>query len=213
MKTPRSVGRLVAHAWLLLALGVQLAVSAQAPGTVDRSFNPGPRADYGAGPVAQSSVFALLPLPDGRVYVGGTFQVLGGVFCQQLGRLAPDGSVDPSFNVGTGFDNPVSNPPREMTNGGWVSSLVVRNDGKLLVSGNFTRVNGLARNGLVLLYPDGSVVTAYDAAAHCAGGRVSGVIALPGDQVLIRGGFTNVWDQPRVGLARLQPDGTVHLCT
>ncbi len=201
IKRPRSFRRSFRLAVVALSLGVHMVVRAQAPGTVDRYFNP--------GSTTGREVLALTVLPDGRAYVGGSFRVLGGTFCPQLARLNPGGSVDPSFSVGSGFDNLVINSTREMTNGGWVSSIAVRGDGSLLVAGFFNRANGIARNGLARLHPDGSLDAGFDPAARCAGGGVSGVATLPGDQVLIRGGFTSVWDQPRVGLARLQPDCTL----
>ena len=122
IKSPRSFRRSFRPVVLALCLGVHLVLRAQAPGTVDRSFNP--------GSTTGREVMALLVLPDGRAYVGGSFRVLGGAFCPQLARLNPDGSVDLSFSVGRGFDSLVINSTRAMTNGGWVSSIALRGDRK-----------------------------------------------------------------------------------
>lgn len=69
-----------------------------------------------------------------------------------LRRLSADGSVDFSFDpkfTGAGT-------------GGWNDALTLDPEGKVLVSGLFTRVDGAPRGGIVRLNPDGSVDAAFD---------------------------------------------------
>ena len=71
-----------------------------------------------------------------KVYVGGDFS--GGIL-----RLDPDGTLDPDFLVGSGFN-------------GRVTSIVPLADGKVYVGGFFTTYQGVNVSGLVRLNSDGS---------------------------------------------------------
>lgn len=70
-------------------------------------------------------------LPDGSMLVAHSTG-------KRLTRLKPDGTVDPLFDVGTGFNNNIS-------------SLATAADGSTWVAGNFTQYNGANARGLVRL--------------------------------------------------------------
>ncbi|HBE34377.1 MAG TPA: hypothetical protein DD990_24555, partial [Cyanobacteria bacterium UBA11368] len=61
-----------------------------------------------------------------------------------MARLNGDGSVDTSFNPGTGIN-------------GSVNAIALGSDGKPLVGGYFSTVNGTTRNSIARLNGDGSV--------------------------------------------------------
>ena len=61
-----------------------------------------------------------------------------------LVRLNSNGSIDTSFNIGTGFDNTV-----------W--TIDIQPDGKILVGGDFSTYNGTSRNRIVRLNSNGSI--------------------------------------------------------
>src|SRR2546430_6132888 len=83
--------------WMTLALLmpiVLLAEEGRAQSAVD-GFDPG----------ADRNVKALAVQPDGKIIVGGTFSTLGGggtgtTTRKHIGRLNPDGTLDPSFDPG-----------------------------------------------------------------------------------------------------------------
>lgn len=81
---------------------------------------------------------------DGRTWLGGSFTSLTGVPRNQLARLNVDGTLDATYNTGSG-----------LTNAGGVSvapnSLLALDDGRALVTGDFTRINGVARSQVALL--------------------------------------------------------------
>jgi hypothetical protein len=83
---------------------------------------------------------AIAVQSDGKVLVGGQFGAFnedGGI--SHLVRLNTDGTVDTTFsaNIGTGFDNDVQ-------------AIAVQPDGKILVGGVFSSLNGVtAPRGLV----------------------------------------------------------------
>jgi hypothetical protein len=71
----------------------------------------------------------------------------------QPGALDSSGSVDPSFDPGSGVDNP------------WlpeVASVVVQNDGKILIGGSINSFNGVTRHNIARLNADGSLDQSFD---------------------------------------------------
>jgi uncharacterized delta-60 repeat protein len=66
-----------------------------ADGSVDPLFNSG-----GSG--ANSNVRAAAAQPDGKIFIAGSFYKYNGVAANRLARLNADGSLDPTFDAGTG---------------------------------------------------------------------------------------------------------------
>lgn len=99
------------------------------------------------------SAFAFLPLPDGRVYVGGHFRVTGVSDTLQLVRFLPDGSLDPSFNNYLNFapgDLDGSSPGP--------TSIHPLDDGRMIVTGGFQWVDGQQRGGICLVDTNGTLL-------------------------------------------------------
>ncbi len=94
---------------------------------------------------------------------------------------------------------------------GTVRSVVVQADGRILIGGDFTQVDGQARNRLARLNADGSLDAAFDPSVT---GGVSGAwveaMAVQADgKILVGGMFTQVGGQPQANLARLNADGSL----
>ncbi|MGE3310991.1 MAG: Calx-beta domain-containing protein [Limisphaerales bacterium] len=153
----------------------------EAPGRLDESFQPGLGAD---GPVR-----ALALQGDGKVLVGGDFATFDGVVQPRLVRLHADGFVDQSFNTGLGFD-------------GSVLAVGEIGDGRLLVGGTFSRVDGSIRTNLARLEPDG---TRSLTGQWAVDGPVRAIAT--GDRVFIGGAFGRVESAARYGVARMALDG------
>ena len=105
------------------------------------------------------------------------------------------GSNDLTFNPGTGAN-------RE------IFSSAIQSDGKILIAGNFTSYNGVARNYLARLNTDGSL----DAAFNAGPGPNSAIlkIALESNgKIIIAGGFTQYNFIPVPYILRLNSDGTI----
>jgi len=161
----------------------------QSDGQADPAFVP----NTGVTSVATS----LAVQPDGRILLGGRFAKYNGTLRRSLCRVLEDGTLDTSFDTGEGFNKEVN-------------AVLVQPDGKVLVTGDFTRVNGLTRNRIARLEADGSVDTTFDPGAgldswgHC--------LALQPDGKIIVGGiFANVGGVAKRGIARLNTDGTLDL--
>ena len=159
-----------------------------ADGTLDTAFNP----NYVNGPV-----YAIALQPDGKILIGGRFNLVSGQTRRAIARLdATTGQAD-SFN-----------PAGNGNNGNIIYAIALQADGKVIVGGNFTDVmGGQLRNRIARL--DGTTGSADSFNPNVTGGlstRVSS-IAVQGDgEVLVGGRFTSVGGQPRVGIARV--DGT-----
>lgn len=86
---------------------------------------------------------------DGKIVVGGWYDFVDGVARGRISRINPDGTVDSSFNPGTGVDNEVK-------------AIAVLPDNKVVVAGYFWTVNGISKKNIARLNADGSVDTSFD---------------------------------------------------
>jgi uncharacterized delta-60 repeat protein len=159
------------------------------PGSVDTSFNPG----LGAN----ATVYALAVQGDGKVVIGGDFTAVNGnTNFNHIARLNTDGSVDTNFLSGmTGAS-------------GSVHAIAIQLDGRILIGGYFTNVNGAPLNYIARLNTDGSVDANFNPGAGASDPVFS--IALQADTRIVLGGeFTTCSGVSRSRITRLNPDGTV----
>lgn len=91
-------------------------------GTLDTSFNPGMGAN--------DSVSSISIQSDGKIVLGGAFTGYNGSSKNYLVRLNINGTLDETFNVGTGVNN-------------WVNSTVIQSDGKIIIGGFFQLITAL----------------------------------------------------------------------
>jgi len=174
---------------LSILLVLNTSTSYAQSGALDLTFDPGSGAD---GPV-----LAIAIQSDGKVLLGGDFNNYNGVSRFGIARLNVDGSLDATFNPGTGFDNEVR-------------SLAVASDGKIYVAGWFTTFNSAVANRVVRLNADGSVDSGFDV----GGGPDAAVLAMvldANDRPVIGGVFANVSGTSRSRIARLNTDGSLDM--
>ncbi len=170
---------------LVITSGIFYATNVSAaPGDVDPTFT--------ASVGTNSSVFAVAIQSDGKVIIGGLFTQVNGVTRNRIARLNADGSLDTMFDPGTS------------TNSSVLALAVQPTDGKVVVGGNFSTVNGVTRNRIARLNTDGTLDTTFDPGTG-ANGNVNAVAVQPADGGVIIGGFfTMVNNVSRLGIARLQ---------
>jgi uncharacterized delta-60 repeat protein len=118
-------------------------------GTPDPTFNPG---GIGFQEILPGTIRAIEPYPNGKIMLGGKFDVINDVPRRKLARLNADGAVDAGFQINTsGSGNYFS-----MLNN--IYHIHTQKDGKIVVSGWFDYVlNGTTRSNLVRLNTDGSI--------------------------------------------------------
>ena len=140
---------------------------------------------------ALPAVWAIANLGGGSVVIGGKFQSSHGIPCSNIAMLAADGSPQPGFNSGAGFN-------------GIVRSLAVTDDGKILAGGDFTSYDGHAANGLALLGGDGSWISGL-AMPDVPDVRWVGV---SGSSLYVAGQFSSLGGQSAPRIGRLNADGS-----
>jgi uncharacterized delta-60 repeat protein len=156
-------------------------------GTVDTGFNPGTGFN--------STVRSISIQADGKIIVVGDFNSFNGTPRNRITRLNADGSLDTSFNPGTGFNNVVY-------------STTIQADGKIIVGGNFTSFNGMARNRIARLNADGSLDTGFFYNSGANNVVHSTTIQADG-KIIVGGNFTSFNGIARNRIARLNADGSL----
>ncbi len=156
-------------------------------GSLDSSFDPG------AG--ASGIVHTIVLQEDGKVLLGGAFTSFNGTARTRIARLNSDGSLDSSFDPGTGASNTVY-------------TLAVQRDGKILAGGTFTTFNGTSRSRITRLHTDGSLDTGFNPGTG-ASSDVRTVKVQPDGKLIIGGNFTTYNGTARSRIARLNSDGSL----
>jgi uncharacterized delta-60 repeat protein len=110
------------------------------PGSLDPTF----------APTVSGPVYATAVQPDGRILLGGAFTAVNGSsYRYHLARLFADGSLAPAFfNAGSGVSSTI-----------W--SLAVQTDGRIVIGGDFTSVNGTTRPRIARLNANGTVDASF----------------------------------------------------
>src|ERR1035437_3065748 len=113
-----------------------------ANGSADTTFN----ANLGFG--VDGIVYAVAVQGGTNIVIGGEFKNVGIAQRTRIARLNSNGTVDDTFNSGTGADDTVYN-------------INAQPDGSMYVGGIFTSFNGTHRLGITRLYADGTVDTSF----------------------------------------------------
>jgi hypothetical protein len=162
---------------------------AQPAGAVDRTFNPDVRVqslfNYTNGtsypvnnpnPGANGQVNALQVQSDGKTIIGGIFTAYDNVPFKRIARVDTNGWPDLTFNPGDGANASVS-------------ALKIDSQGRILVGGQFTSMNGMDAPHIARLNKDGSVDTTFSP-GNGANGQVFCIEVQEDGKILIGGEFT-----------------------
>ena len=169
-------------------------------GTYDESFS------VGGGPVLSpgyTPISAISVQPDGKILVGGMFEVFNGSDYFGLVRLNSDGSIDPDFAL-TG-----------VAVGGTtgVRDILVLPDGKILICGDRIVIPGSTASKLVArLNTDGSLDPSFntDELGNLVGSLGSRMIIQPDGKIIVVGRYNRFPPVPQLigNIVRLHPDGS-----
>jgi len=169
-------------------------VDGSAPGQADLSF------DLGLAHGPNGPVRALAVQRDGQAIIGGYFTKVGGVERHYLARLKANGTLDAGFDARLGAEQNY-----------FVYALKLQPDGRILVGGRFSSIDGKTKAGLARLNPDGTLDSNF-VTRVTSGGPFPNVYALalqPDGKILVGGNFGLVNGESRNGIARLNADGTL----
>lgn len=168
-------------------------------GSIDGTFN---------GNLSRSISSALL-LPDGRILAAGAFLSLAGEEKKYVALLDEAGVPVEDFDLGTGPDSSVS-------------FVRLMPDGKVLIAGSFSKIDGKSFNGMALLdlptwehergrgelWLDGLVDTTFKP-NHTESLFLDDAAGQPDGKVIIVGSFRSFAGVAVKNIARLNPDGSL----
>lgn len=159
-------------------------------GTYDESFN---LRQSGANNLIKTAVLQ----PDGKIILGGNFTKYNETACNRIIRILSDGSVDQTFNIGSGFNSQVY-------------ALATQSDGKIIAAGGFTNYNGAVNTAtrIVRLLPDGTRDLSFNV-GHGADSIIEVVLIQPDGKILLGGRFNNFNGNSAAKLVRLNADGSI----
>ena len=93
---------------------------------------------------------------------------------------------------------------------GEVNAVVVQTDGKIVIGGRFTAVNGIPRNNIARLNADGSLDGAFsEERANGVNGQINALAIQPDGGIVVGGLFTQAGQVETMNLARYKADGSV----
>jgi uncharacterized delta-60 repeat protein len=156
-------------------------------GSLDTSFDPGAGANNIIRDIAIQS--------DGKIVVVGSFTSFYGTDRNRIVRLNSDGSIDSSFDPGTGADS-------------GILTVSILKDGKIIIGGTFTSFNGTEINRIARLNSNGRLDTSFDPGAGADNWVWSNSIQSDG-KIIIGGGFNTYNKRERNYIARLNSDGSL----
>ena len=154
-------------------------------GTIDTTFV--------VGTGVENSISTINIQTNGKIIIGGEFTTYNGTPINRLARLNTDGTLDTSFNVGTGVNNAI-----------WCSK--IQTDGKLIIGGLFTMYNGTSMNYIARLNSDGSIDTSFSIGI----GANNGIRSLAyqfNDKVIFGGNYTLFNSSSSNRISRLHTNG------
>jgi len=188
-----------------IVVGGYFTTMADVPRTNIARLHPDGRLDAGFNVAVKwgtnsGGVDALAVQPDGRILIGGQFNTVNGQPHTNIARLNADGTVDGSFNAAA--NGHVSVPAWD----GWVNVLALQADGKILLSGNFTRLNEESRPYFGRLNADGTRDITFNPGVD---GFVNAVALQADGRILMGGKFSSLNGQAVPYFGRLNADGTV----
>ena len=139
---------------------------------------------------------------DGKIIFGGGFTNIKGVSVNNIVRIQVNGSIDESFNIGSGFNDVVQ-------------KIQLQSDGKILVAGQFTKYNNSNQNHLVRLNTDGSIDNTFNSGLGFTNlqntglGDVSNFNFRSDGKIFITGGFSYYNGTKQHFVVRINPDGSL----
>lgn len=168
--------------YFLFFLLISINTNAQNPGNIDSNFNIGTGFNGG---ISYTNAYSIAIQPNGKIIVGGDFNTYNGTTKYKLIRLNIDGSIDTSFNIGTGFINTDI-----------VYAVALQSDGKILVGGDFTSYNGnTTYNFLIRLNTNGSLDTSFNSGGTGfyveSDNYVRTILIQPDNKILVGGNLSS----------------------
>lgn len=145
---------------------------------------------FSTGSGFNGQVNCVAALAGGKIIAGGFFTDYNGTARNRIARINADGSIDTSFDPGTGFDSPTY-------------AVAPMSDGRVFVGGSFTQFNSTPRSRIAYLNGDGTLDTGFDPPGGCSNTVFALAPALDETGIYLGGAFLTVNGIGRIRVARL----------
>jgi uncharacterized delta-60 repeat protein len=179
---------------LLAFIMINVSAHAQQPGSLDASFNAADLGN-GNGNGASAQVYAISFQSNSKIIIGGAFSTYNGTSRNDIARLNADGTLDTSFDPGTGTN-------------GHVRAIALQPDGKLIIGGQFTSYNGTSCNNIARLNADGSIDNTLSQGTG-TNDIIYAITLQPDGKIILGGSFTTYNGTARNTIVRLNSNGTL----
>lgn len=114
---------------------------------------------------------------DGKILVGGYFTSYNGVSANRIIQLTASGTIDGSFDIGTG-----------VTNAGYVGTIKIQDDNKILIAGVFNTYKDSTSNMIARINPNGNIDSSFLATNVFFGG-VSDIGLMSDGKIVVAGRY------------------------
>jgi uncharacterized delta-60 repeat protein len=155
-------------------------------GTLDTTFN------VGAG--FNNAPFDFRIQSDGKIIAVGAFTTYSGSTTTRMARINTNGTLDTTFNVGTGFNTTVNKTK-------------ILSTGQILVGGGFATYSGSTTPSLIRLNTNGTKDTTFNQGTGL-NSYVYDMIEQPDGKVVVAGNFSTYSGSSSNRLVRINTDGT-----
>ena len=158
-------------------------------GTIDNTFS------YGTGFNGAVQPECIIQDTNGKYVIGGAFSTYSGISSSRIVRLNSNGTIDNTFNIGTGFNSNVQ-------------SIIQDSNGKYVIGGYFTTYNGTPSNRIIRLNNDGSIDNTFNIGT----GFDNAVFAIiqDGSYYVMGGYFLHYNGRLRKRIVKLNLDGSLY---
>lgn len=175
---------------ILFAFFLGISMAQAQPGSLDLSFTTN---------AADSLVYAVAVQPDGKILLGGAFNnVASGNPRNRIARLLPSGLIDTSFGTPAGANDVVY-------------AIALQSDGKVVIGGQFTTVNGTGRSCIARLTTAGAIDPTFNpgTGAEPLFSVINAVAILPDGRIVAGGSFSGFNGSSRDNIVVLNSNGSV----
>lgn len=150
---------------------------------------------FAVGTGANNTVNKIDIQTSGKIILTGEFQSFNGKANKRIVRLFPNGAIDSSYTIGTGFEGPVR-------------STFLQKDDRLLVGGLFNSYNNISSKNIARLMADGILDTSFKVGIG-ANNEVLELYVQHNNKILMAGFFSKYNNVSYNGFVRLNADGSV----
>lgn len=165
-------------------VGINYIARINSDGSLDSSFN------LGLGTYQTVRMVAIQN--DGKIIIVGDFTSVNGTNIKYIARVNTNGSLDTTFNSGTGPESSVYN-------------CTIQSDGKIIIYGSYSSYNGTAVSRLIRLNSNGSLDTTFYAGPITS---INSISMLSNGKIFISGSFSSYNGIAVNRIARINSDGS-----